>query len=158
MTAHLELAKRHVKDSERMRQMILWSDEMKIELFSPNAKHYVWRKPSTVHHPSHTIHTVNHGGGSIILWGCFSVAGIGRLVRIEGTMSGAKYRQILEENLLQSANDLRLWGRFTFQQKNDPKQTAKATLEWLQSNNVKVLVPLLELTVLEWSSQRLESH
>ena len=73
-------------------------------------------------------------------------------------MSGAKYRQILEENLLQSANDLRLWGRFTFQQKNDPKQTAKATLEWLQTKNVKVLVPLLELTVLEWSSQRLESH
>jgi hypothetical protein len=30
------------------------------------------------------------------------------LVRIEGTMNGAKYRQILDENLLQSANDLRV--------------------------------------------------
>jgi len=28
------------------------------------------------------------------------------LIRIEGTMNGAKYRQILEENLLQSAKDL----------------------------------------------------
>ena len=30
MTAHLEFAKKHVKDSESMRQKILWSDETKI--------------------------------------------------------------------------------------------------------------------------------
>jgi hypothetical protein len=47
---------------------------------------------------------VKHGGG-IILWGCFSAAGTGRLVRIEGKMNGAKYREILDENLLQSAQD-----------------------------------------------------
>jgi hypothetical protein len=41
-----------------------------------------------------------------MLWGCFSAAGAGRLVRIEGKMNGAKYSQILDENLLQSANDL----------------------------------------------------
>ena len=36
----------------------------------------------------------------------FSVAGTGRLVRIEAKMNGAKYREILDENLLQSAQDL----------------------------------------------------
>jgi hypothetical protein len=51
---------------------------------------------------------VKHGGGSLMLWGCFSVAGIGRLVRIEGKMNGAKYREILDENMLQSTQDLRL--------------------------------------------------
>ncbi len=50
-----------------------------------------------------------------MLWGCFSAAGTGRLVAIEGKMNAAKYRDILDENLLQSAQDLRLGRRFTFQ-------------------------------------------
>jgi hypothetical protein len=51
---------------------------------------------------------VKHGAGNIKLWGCFSVAGTRRLFRIEGKMNGAKYREILDENLLQSAQDLSL--------------------------------------------------
>ena len=79
-----------------------------------------------------------------MLWGCFSAAGTGRLVRIEGKMNGAKYREILDENLLQSAQDLRLGQRFTFQQDNDPKHTVKTKQEWLRDKS---------LNVLEWPSQ-----
>ncbi|CAB1439204.1 unnamed protein product [Pleuronectes platessa] len=74
-----------------------------------------------------------------MLWGCFSSAGTGKLVRIEGKMDGAKYREILEENLMQSAKDLRLGRRFIFQQDNDPKHTARATKEWFGLKNVDVL-------------------
>ena len=78
---------------------------------------------------------VKYGGGSIMLWGCFSVAGTGRLVMIEGKMNGAKYREILDENLLHSAQDLRLGQRLNFQQDNDPKHTAKTTQEWLRDKS-----------------------
>ena len=37
----------------------------------------------------------------------------------------AKYRKIIDENLLQIAQDLKLGRRFTFQQDNNPKHTAK---------------------------------
>ncbi len=137
--------KTRMKDSKMVTNKILWFDETKIELFGLNSKRYVWRKPGTAHHLSNTVPTVKHGGGgSIMLWGCFSAAGTGRLVAIEGKMNAAKYRDILDENLLQSAQDLRLGRRFTFQQDNDPKHTAKITKEWLHNNSV---------TVLEWPSQ-----
>ena len=127
-----------------MRNKILWSDETKIELFVLNAKCHVWRKPGTTHHLANTILTVKHGGGSIMLRGCFSAAGTGTLVRIKGQMNGAKYREILDENLLQSAQDLRLRRWFTFQQDNTPKHTAKTMQERLQDKS---------LNVLEWPSQ-----
>ncbi len=136
MKARMEFAKKHLKDS------LVWWDQDRT--FGLNSKRYVWRKPGTAHHLSNTVPTVKHGGGSIMLWGCFSAAGTGRLVAIEGKMNAAKYRDILDENLLQSAQDLRLGRRFTFQQENDPKHTAKITKEWLHNNSV---------TVLEWPSQ-----
>ena len=82
-----------------------------------------------------------------MLWGCCSVARTGRLVRIEGKMNGVKYREILDENLLESAQDLRLGRRFTFQQDNDPKHTAKTTQVWLWDKS---------LNVLEWLNQSLD--
>ena len=118
-----------------MRNKILWSDETKIALFGLNAKHHVWRKPGT-------IPTVKHGG-SIMLWGCFSSAGTERLVRIDGKMNGAKYREVLNENLIQSTQDLRLGRRFTFQQDNDPKHTAKTMQDRLRGKS---------LNLLEWPS------
>ncbi|KAK3535081.1 hypothetical protein QTP70_003026 [Hemibagrus guttatus] len=112
---------------------------MKLELFGLNGKCHVWRKPDTAHHLANIIPTVKNGGSSIMLWGCFSTAGTGRLVRMDGKMNAAMYRDILDENLLQSALDLRLGRRFIFQQDNDPKHTAKITKEWLRENSVNVL-------------------
>ena len=89
-----------------------------MELFGLNAKCYVWYKPSTALQPKNTIPTVKHGGGSIMLWGCFSSAGAGALVRIEGKMDGAKYRKIREEILLSSAIKLKFGQNFIIQSAN----------------------------------------
>ena len=59
-----------------MRNNILWSDEIQIELFHLNAK---------------------HGGGSIMLWQCFSAAGTERLVRIKAKMNRAKHSEMFDE-------------------------------------------------------------
>ena len=60
-----------------------------------------------------------------MLWGWFSATWTRRLVRIEAKITRAKYREILDENLLQGSQHLRLGLRFTFQEDNDPKHTAK---------------------------------
>ena len=55
----------------------MWSDETKIELFGLNSTRRVRRKKKDEHNPKNTIPTVKHGGGNIILWGCFSAKGTG---------------------------------------------------------------------------------
>uniref|UniRef100_A0AAY5JVT3 Tc1-like transposase DDE domain-containing protein n=1 Tax=Esox lucius TaxID=8010 RepID=A0AAY5JVT3_ESOLU len=114
--------------------------QTKVELFGHNSKRYVWRKNNTAHHPKNTIPTVNHGGGSIMLWGCFPSAGTGALVRVEGIMNSSKYQAILIQYLQVSIRKLKM--KFTFQHDNDPKHTSKSTKAWLH-----------QISVLEWPSQ-----
>ncbi len=94
---------------------------------------------STAHHPNNTIPTVKHRGGNILLWRCFSAAGTGELVRIGVKMDGAKYSQILEENLLPCTRKLSMVRWFTFQHGNDSKHTAKLTKQWLKEKRVNIL-------------------
>ncbi|CDQ82348.1 unnamed protein product [Oncorhynchus mykiss] len=125
-------------------EKVMWSDETKIELFGLNSTRRVWRKKKDEYNPKNTIPTVKHGGGNIILWGCFSAKGTGRLHLIEGRMDGAMYREILANNLLPSVRALKMGRGWVFQHDNDPKHTARATKEWLRKKHLKVL---------EWASQ-----
>ena len=58
----------------------MWSDETKIELFGINSTRLecgVWRKRNAEYNLKNTIPTVKHGGGNLMLWGCFSAKGTG---------------------------------------------------------------------------------
>ncbi len=72
-----------------------------------------------------------------------SVAGTGEVIREDGKLNAAKYREILNENLVQSTQNLRLGWKFTFQHDNHPPHTAKTMQEWLRDS----------MNVLEWPSQ-----
>uniref|UniRef100_A0AAY5L890 Transposase Tc1-like domain-containing protein n=1 Tax=Esox lucius TaxID=8010 RepID=A0AAY5L890_ESOLU len=90
--ARLKFANDHLDDPVEEWEKVMWSDETKIELFGLNSTRRVWKKKDE-YNPKNTIPTVKHGGGNIILWGCFSAKGTGRLHRIEGRMDGAMYRE-----------------------------------------------------------------
>ncbi len=142
--ARLKFAREHLDDPEEDWENVIWSDETKIELLGKNSTCRVWRRKNAELHPKKTIPTVKHGGGNIMLWGCFSAKGPGRLICVKERMNGAMYREILSENLLPSARALKMKRGWVFQHDNDPKHTARATKEWLRKKHFKVL---------EWPSQ-----
>ncbi len=110
----------HLDDPEEAWEKFMWSDETKIELFGINSTRRVWRKKKNEDNPKNTIPTVKHGGGNIMLWGCFSAKGTGRLHRIEGRMGGAMYREILANNLLPSVRALKMGRGWVFSRTMTP--------------------------------------
>uniref|UniRef100_A0A8D0DHJ2 Transposase n=1 Tax=Sander lucioperca TaxID=283035 RepID=A0A8D0DHJ2_SANLU len=137
--ARLKFANDHLDDPEESWEKVMWSDETKIELFGHNSTNRVWRKKNDEYHSKNTIPTVKHGGGSIMLWGCFSAHGTGRLHCIKERMTGAMYCEILGNNLLPSVRALKMGRGWVFQHDNDPKHTARITKEWLCKKHIKVL-------------------
>ena len=67
--------------------------------------------------------TVKHGGGNVMVWGCFVPVGIGDLVFIKNIMYGDHYRFILKNNLTEPASSLGFLSVFPFQHGQDPKHT-----------------------------------
>ncbi|KAF2350505.1 Transposase Tc1-like [Trinorchestia longiramus] len=140
----LKCANNHLNKLATFWNSVLWSDETKIELFGRNSTNHVWRQQNEDHLPKCTIPSVKFGGGSIMVWGCFSSSRLGKLHVIKGTMNGRIYREILEEQLLPSARLLKLKRRWKFQQDNDPKHTANEIKEWLMMKKTNIS---------EWPSQ-----
>ncbi len=68
-----------------------------------NSKH--WRKAGTAYHMQSTTPKVKCAGSCLMLWGWFSATE--GLVRVEEKLSAPKYRDSLDENPVQSIQNLR---------------------------------------------------
>ncbi len=135
--ARLEFARAHADKDEDYWDSILWSDETKINVFGTDGFKTVWRRKGEEYKEKCMVPTVKHGGGSVLMWGCMSAAGVGELHFIDGIMNSQMYCSILKEKMLPS---LRALGRRAlFQHDNDPKHTSKVTVGFLKKNRVKVI-------------------
>ncbi len=88
--ARLEFARAHADKDEDYWNSILWSDETKIHVFGT-----VWRRKGEEYKEKCMVPTVKHGGGSVLMWGCMSAAGVGELHFIDGIMNSQMYCSIL---------------------------------------------------------------
>jgi transposase len=124
--------------TERELQSIVFSDESKFNLLYSDGKPFVWRGPDCRLMKENIIETKKFGGGSIMVWACFSYHGVGKLVIIKGIMDAYRYVNILSSSLPPSLESMGV-SDFIFQQDNDSKHTAKVTKQFFESRSIKVL-------------------
>ena len=116
---------------------VLWSDEMKINLFCSNGFKHVWRRPGEEYKDKCVMPTIKLGGRNVMVWGCMSAAGVGELYFTEGNMNSNMYCEILQQSMISSLQKL---GRTAvFQYDNDPKHTSKTTTALLKRLRVKMM-------------------
>ncbi len=132
--ARLEFARAHADKDEDYWDSILWSDETKINVFGTDGFKTVWRRKGEKYKEKCIVPTVKHGGGSVLMWGCMSAAGVGEQHFIDGIMNSQMCCSILKEKMLPSLHAL--GRRALFQHDNDPKHTSKATVGFLKKNRV----------------------
>ncbi len=86
----------HIEWTEEDWQQVVFSDKSKFNLVGSDGCRYVWRKPGQELDKRFVKKNVKHGGGSIMVWGCVTSKGVGRLRCIDWhIMDSAVYIDIL---------------------------------------------------------------
>ena len=99
----------------------------------------VWRTPHEQFDPKRTVPTVKHGGGSVMVWGCFTSRGVGKLCVLDRIMDRFYYRDILEQNLFPLIDHFKLGQQYHFMHDNDPKHTCGLVKDWLKQKTIQTL-------------------
>ncbi len=128
--AHVQAHLKFDNDSEENWVKVLWSDETKIKLFGINSTRRVWRRRNVAYGSKNTILTIKHGGGNIMLWGCFLLRGQDNCTALKGRWT---------RPCTVRTRALKMGRGWVIQHANDPKHTAKASKQWLKKKHIKVL-------------------
>ncbi|KAG1488849.1 hypothetical protein G6F54_011847 [Rhizopus delemar] len=86
------------------------------------------------------ISRLGSDGGSILLWSCLTVNGVGYITQVLGSLDSELYCKIMTEDMLPSLEEYDMSkDDIIFQHDNDPKHTSRLTQKWFVNNKVQLL-------------------
>ncbi|XP_076841034.1 uncharacterized protein LOC143485475 [Brachyhypopomus gauderio] len=75
--------------------------------------------------------SVKHGGGNVMVWGCFGAGKVRDLNKVKGILNKEVYHSILQHHGIPCGQCL-IGANFILQQDNDPKHTSKLCTNYLE--------------------------
>lgn len=136
--ARFEWAQRYRHWTEEDWSKVVFSDESVFSILDncPCYVRVIEGQPLT---PAHFNLTRKHPT-SVMVWACFSIKGTGRAAIIEGTMDSNKYcKEILQSHVKHQLDKWYPDGDYYFQQDNAPCHKSKRSMDFLRSENIRVL-------------------
>jgi len=117
---------------------VLWSDESTFSQFQQNRCSRVWREPQDEWNLSCVAATVKHSPGRMF-WGCFSRQGLGPIVPLSGTATGATHVIILRKHVMPTMRRIFPNGDGLFQEDNARSHKSKVAKKFHTENDLRVL-------------------
>lgn len=116
---------------------ILFSDESVFCVSHGNQGIRVWRLKHEAYKKECLKRSVKFAT-SVMVWGCMTAEGPGRLCIVSTTVNSEVYKEILEHFMIPSAEDL-CDDDFLFQQDLASPHASKSTTKWLKDKDIPVL-------------------
>ncbi len=118
-------------------QSVLWSDESKFDILVGNHGCRVLRAKEEGELPACYQRSVQKPA-SLMVWGCISAYGMGRLHVLEGTVKAERYIKVLEQHMLPSRWCLFQGRPCVFQQDNAKPHNSAIKTAWLRSRRIEL--------------------
>ena len=124
---------------------MIFSDESSFSLFPTAGRVYVWRQPREAYNPDCFLHTVKHGGGSVMV-GQPHRGIICSIVALHGRINSKDFLNILRDHVHPMVQALFPDGDGIFQADNAPIHTTHVVTNWYEEHDS-------ELEHIEWPPQ-----
>ncbi len=119
---------------------IIFSDESKFNKHGADGNRRVWCAKGAQLETSNVQGTKKFGGGNVMVWGCITSTGVGKIVKVSNKINSEEYTNTLYDGLIGTYNSKNMKpSDYVFQQDNASCHTSINTLKWLRINNIETM-------------------
>ncbi|KAI4884765.1 hypothetical protein NFI96_025159 [Prochilodus magdalenae] len=138
MEKRLKWAKEHGEWTAEDCQKVVFSDESRFCISFGDQGPRVWRRGGKTYNHECVKRSVKFPQ-SVMVWGCMSARGVGKLCFLKKTVNAAVYQNVLETFLIPTVEEQFGEEDFIFQQDLAPAHAAKSTKDWFTKKQLEVL-------------------
>ena len=119
---------------------VIFSDESKFNLHGSDGNHRVWCFKNERLKKENIQGCKKFGGGNLMVWGCITSEGVGKIIRVSNKINSDQYCNTLYEGLIGTMEKYNLKpSEQIFMQDNATCHTSNKSLKWLKDNNINLI-------------------